>query len=71
MIAMGKIQVSIFALVAVLSSAMRIVAEVILNSECWIKLGMKWWYLPAPAGWNPLKQLKDAGLWSPLLPPQE
>ena len=35
--------------------------------DCWIKLGMKWRFLPAPVNWDPLKQLKAAGLWSPLL----
>lgn len=36
--------------------------------DCWIKLGMKWRHLPAPDNWDPIKQLKTAGLWSPLLP---
>lgn len=37
--------------------------------DCWIKLGMSWWSpLPKPQGWDPIKQMKAAGLWSPLLP---
>jgi len=36
----------------------------------WIINGLSWWAKSEspPSDWNPIKQLKAAGLWSPLLP---